>query len=363
MGCAGRLSLLMAGALVALASCSGATYSAETAPKIYNGGKVYFVSPEGSDKNSGLSAEKPLKHIKEALEKAQPGDTVILLPGVYREKVKTVRDGLPGKPITVIGAPEAVIVGNNKPGGRVIEVKNSYINLLHIKVNGKFLNCEKRECYHDKLIYVHGAPKKPLKGIKILAANLKNALGECLRLKYVTDSEVGWSSISHCGLRDYLFNRGKQNGEGIYVGTAPEQDKGHPDRTSRIYIHHNVIATYGAECVDVKENSTDVVIEDNVCLMSKQETSGGISIRGNANTIAGNIVFLNLGAGIRLGGDSEKTGILNRVYNNYLESNRKASLKIMREPQGRMCGNVTRDKKPVYPAEERFRRAFEPCDK
>jgi len=366
MACAGKVRTLFLSALfcLGLSSCSGAQSSLTLPPvSIYNGGKVIFVSPKGSDKNSGLSSKKPLRHISKALELAQPGDTVVLLPGHYREKVKTVRDGTPDRPITIIGSPGAVIYGNDKPGGKVVEVKNSFIQLLHLKVNGHFLNCEGRECYHDKLIYVHGSPENPLEGIRILSVELKNALGECLRLKYLKNSEVGWSSISHCGLRDYRFNRGKQNGEGIYVGTAPEQSRGKPDRTTRIYIHHNTIATYGAECIDVKENSTGVIIENNLCIKTLQKTSGGISVRGNENLIERNIVADNAGSGIRLGGDTEEFGIYNQVVENYLDNNRKYGLKIMRNPQKKVCGNVITEGegKPIYSKSKKYEGAFKPC--
>lgn len=261
MECAGKalklLSLSVA-LLITATGCSTAAQRVQTEPtlppvKIYNGGRVFFVSPEGDDDNTGLSSKYPLKHIQSALELAQPGDTIVLMPGTYRENIKTVRDGLPGKPITVVGTPGSLIVGNDKPKGRIIDVRNSYIQLLHLNINGQFADCTEENCYHDKLIYIHGSPEKMLSGIRVEAVNLKNALGECLRIKYSENSEIAWNSISHCGLRDFVFGRGKQNGEGIYVGTAPEQTHGHPDHTKNILIRYNTIATYGAECVDVKE--------------------------------------------------------------------------------------------------------------
>jgi len=368
MACAGRVRALVVAlaATLGLTSCSGAQSLGKfnlPPVSIYNGGRVIFVSPEGSDDNSGLSSKAPLKHIQKALEMAQPGDTVVLLPGEYRENIKTVRSGTWEKPITILGSPGAVIYGSDKPRGKVIEVRHSHIQLLHLNVNGHFLNCQGKECYHDKLIYVHGEPGELLEGVRILSVDLKNALGECLRLKYIKDSEVGWSSIAHCGLRDYRFNRGKQNGEGIYVGTAPEQSKGRPDTTKNIYIHHNTIATYGAECVDVKENSTNIFIQNNLCIKTYQKTSGGISVRGNESVIEGNIVADNKGSGIRLGGDTKEFGINNEIVGNYLDNNAKFGLKIMRNPQKEVCGNTISVGKPLYSKGEKYKGAYEPCDR
>ena len=45
----------------------------------------FYVSPEGSDKNPG-SAKAPFATIRRAAEKARPGDTVKIGPGLYREQ-------------------------------------------------------------------------------------------------------------------------------------------------------------------------------------------------------------------------------------------------------------------------------------
>ena len=50
------------------------------------GATQYFVSPSGSDLNSGLSSDSPLKKISAALRKADPGDDVLLMPGVFLGK-------------------------------------------------------------------------------------------------------------------------------------------------------------------------------------------------------------------------------------------------------------------------------------
>jgi len=267
------------------------------------GGRVIFVKPDGSDRNSGLSSEFPLKSIQKALNKAFAGDTVILLPGKYYENIKSVRDGEEGKPITIIGMPGSVIHGNLSPKGKVLHITHSYIKLYNLKVDGQFKNCNRFECYHDKLIYVEGTPEKPVKGVEISSNSVKNGLGECIRVKYAQDVIIWWNEVSLCGLRDFVFKtRDGQNGEGIYIGTAPEQAKKGADLTKNIYVMYNFIASYGSECIDVKEGSSNVVIMHNVCMGNQQETVGGISVRGNNNIISNNIVFLNKGAGIRVKG-------------------------------------------------------------
>lgn len=60
----------------------------------------FIVSPNGD----------PLS-IGEALELAQPGDTVVLADGDYSDPIVTVRSGEEGNPITITGGSSAVVSG------------------------------------------------------------------------------------------------------------------------------------------------------------------------------------------------------------------------------------------------------------
>lgn len=60
----------------------------------------YFVSAGGSDADPGTLAA-PFGTIARGMQAAQPGDTVFLRGGTYRETLSSVRSGLPGQPITV----------------------------------------------------------------------------------------------------------------------------------------------------------------------------------------------------------------------------------------------------------------------
>lgn len=58
----------------------------------------YFVAPTGVDTNPG-TLQLPLATVNRGMELAQPGDTVLLRGGVYRETVTSVRSGTPTQPI------------------------------------------------------------------------------------------------------------------------------------------------------------------------------------------------------------------------------------------------------------------------
>ncbi len=61
---------------------------------------TYYVSPNGDDGADGLSPDRAFRTLGKAATVAGPGDTVILLPGIYREVLFPRQSGLPGAPIT-----------------------------------------------------------------------------------------------------------------------------------------------------------------------------------------------------------------------------------------------------------------------
>ena len=73
------------------AAVSGAAFAAEL-----------YVSPSGNDRNSGSSGS-PFATIGKAAEKAKPGDTVKIGPGIYREQITFKKGGKKGAPVTFAG--------------------------------------------------------------------------------------------------------------------------------------------------------------------------------------------------------------------------------------------------------------------
>lgn len=65
------------------------------------GQTTYYVSPDGNDGATGLATTSALRTVQRALNLAQPGDTVLLRGGTYREHAQAVRSGTPGQPITL----------------------------------------------------------------------------------------------------------------------------------------------------------------------------------------------------------------------------------------------------------------------
>lgn len=307
----------------------------------------FYVNPTGSDRNNGTSFDSPMQTIQSAIDKAQPGDTINLAPGRYMQDFITKTDGTQDKPITITGSTDAVIKGGGKP--RVVEVNHDFIVLNGFTIDGLWGSANSAKGYRDKLIYVQGKGNKSgVENLKIVNMHIENAGGECVRLRYLAkNNEIAFNTIEKCGVKDFKFGgMKKKNGEGIYIGTAPEQtgDGKNPtsdlDQSSNNWIHDNDINTQGNECVDIKEGSTQNIIENNSCTGQLDPNSAGLDSRGNNNIFRYNEVFGNRGAGVRLGGDTPSDGSNNQVDGNNIYNNAAGGIKIQAENQQQICGNT-----------------------
>lgn len=60
---------------------------------------VIYVSPQGKDWNTGRTPDAAVATIQRAADLVAPGETVLILPGVYREEVQVRRGGKAGRPV------------------------------------------------------------------------------------------------------------------------------------------------------------------------------------------------------------------------------------------------------------------------
>ena len=314
-------------------------------PEALAASQSYYVNPTGSDTNTGTDNTHPFKTIQKAVDLAQPGDNILLSPGNYLQDIVSKRNGQDLSPITIKGLSTAVVKGGGN--ARIIEINHDFITLDGFTVDGLFGSSGSQSGYRDKLIYFLGKDKLAgVTGARVLNMTLKNAGGECMRFRYfATKNEVASNTVTNCGVYDFKFNAGGKNGEGVYIGTAPEQltDGKNPtsDRaqSNDNWIHNNTFNTQGNECVDIKEASSGNIIENNKCTGQKDHNSAGLDTRGSKNIFRSNETYGNTGAGIRLGGDATSDGTGNHIYNNKISNNTAGGIKFQRSPQGEICGN------------------------
>jgi hypothetical protein len=285
----------------------------------------------------------PSDSISDALRRAQPGDTIQLADGLYKQDVVTDHAGQPGAPITLIGSRRAIITGAGE--ARIIQIFHPYITLDGFTVDGTAGGSQR-----DKGIYVLGQrARTPMRGVRLVNLHVRNIGGECVRLRYyIQGAEIANNQIGPCGLEDFpggKWGGSGKNGEGAYIGTAPEQrgdgksPDASPDQSDGNWVHNNTFNTQGNECVDIKEDASGNLVENNTCTGQRDPESAGFDSRGDANIFRANTSTGNTGAGFRLGGDLASQGIGNFVYDNQIGDNAQGGVKVQRSPQGAICGN------------------------
>jgi hypothetical protein len=342
-----------------------------------------YVDPAGNDANDG-SITAPLLTIQAALNKATPGTRINLAPGEYRERPRTVVNGLPDAPIVIKGPQvgtggggrgKAVLYGTS----RIFNIDHSNYILDGFTIDGQealkdvqfpadirtvnaFKDSVQPQVKDGRLIYIGSADTtRDITGVKIINMVLRRGGGECVRMRNnAHHNMIVHSLIEYCG----VFGKkdpanpdrfGYHNGEGVYIGTSPgstSQPMYKNDTSSQNIVVHNTIRTFGSECFNVKENAHDNFLLNNVCSDNTEPTEfqgSNVELRGPANVVKHNEIVSSAGVGVKIKPDSaefDKGG--NVVTDNEIGDAPYALQFNSLVPQGPMCGNTVTTKEPVF---------------
>ncbi len=291
----------------------------------------------------------PGESLQSAISSAVCGDTIRLKPGSFHESIIIPAMGCSSSaPLTISGPRNAVLHGGSR--SRILEINGDHVHLSGFTIDGLHGNSADSDDYHDKLLFVTATQAgDTIQGLKVTFMTFQNAGGECIRFRYfVQNSEVAYNTITNCGAYDFKFDEGGKNGEGVYIGTSSKQwndgknPTNDPDESSYNWIHDNIINTGGNECIEVKEGGEFNLLEHNVCSGQLDADAAGIGFRGSNNIAQFNQIFSNVGAGIRVGGHIVNGiiyGVNNTMVGNVVHHNSGAGFKIKRNPQGAICDN------------------------
>ena len=309
--------------VVALATAAAsAVIGAGSSPS--SGTTLHVVSSAGPGGDG--SEARPYATIDEALARSRPGDQVVVGPGEY-PSFATRSAGTADAPLRITGE-GARIVGTGDD--RVVDVSHSYVTLESFDISGG-----------DVLVRIADA-----RGVRLLDSFLHGANSECVRLRDgASNTEISRNRIVDCGGTDFDLDAGRKNGEGVYIGVAPEQlgdDLGASAVAEVNRVVDNEISVPG-ECVDIKEGAVRTQVVANRCTGSEDPEGAGFTSRGDETTFWENVSTGHAGAGIRLGGDEPGQGVRNEVIGNRLTGNAGYGLKVERFPQGEICGNEVSD--------------------
>lgn len=282
-----------------------------------------WVSPGASPGGDG-SAGRPLPTLQAALDRAPAGTTIRLTAGDHPGKSRTVRAGTHAAPIRIVGSPGARL--RHDGTSRLLEIAHSNVTVEDLELSDA-----------NVLVTVIGAS-----GVRLLRNSFHDAGSECIRIRYQsTDAEVANNVIRRCGLTG--FGGSSTNGEGIYIGTAPERlgdnPTTEPDHSDRAWVHGNDIAVL-AECVEMKEDADDALVERNLCVGGQYQAGAGLASRGHRAVFRANTSTGHLGSGIMLTGDRATDGTGSIIEHNTFTNNGEYGLKNVDRAQARMCANV-----------------------
>ena len=284
---------------------------------------LYVDLAAGNDAAAG-SVDKPLKTLQKALDLAQPGTTIKLADGVYPDVAVTKQPGTALTPIIIEPVAGAhPIFDSNNFNGVTLLIGHSYYVVRGLEIRNTKV----------------GARIEYATGVIFENNKIHDTGNEGMKLHFLSSHNIIRNNT--------IYNTGLYgNGEGIYVGTAPEQRLrylGQPDVNT-----YNLIT--GNEGVDVKEDCSFNTVSDNIVHEAWDANSGGIDVRGDANYFYNNQSYNGAGAGFRAGGDITDSPIYGAGYhygkdnvfrNNVSYNNALHGYKFMWGPQDANGSNTS----------------------
>lgn len=211
--------------------------------------------------------------LETALADVTPGSVIHLSPGVYTGRFVANVSGTPEDPITLCGGEDAVLDGGGVRKGYVLHldgVSNWVVSGFAIR-NGQ------------KGLMADGTTDTLIDGLSV-----SHTGDEAIHLRaFSSDNTVSNNAVSDTGLRKPKF------GEGIYLGSAESNwcdiSGCQPDTSDRNVVRGNVITGTTSESIDIKEGTSDGVIEDNTFDGSTITAADSwVDVKGNDYLIAGN---------------------------------------------------------------------------
>ncbi len=263
-----------------------------------------FVAVDGTDSNTGESAEAALATIGTALTRVEPGGEIFLEPGVYPPLELVNLRGTEDAPIRITALPGVEVRGT----GYTADAGISVVESEHLQLRGFTV----RQALWG--IYVDDSHHLVLEGNDV--ADIGQ---EAVRIKNESSHvHIEGNRIADTGRRTDV----EPNGEGIYLGTGTP---GGVDAVDSITIVDNDLTGIRDEAIDVKRPVTNVEIRNNRISDVVTATSGAIVVHLNGDgpgdpniVIEGNIIRNVTRSSPFFDGNCIVTQTTTRIVNNVL---------------------------------------------
>lgn len=248
-------------------------------PASENQARIHVDASRGSDDTSGAE-DDPLGSIQEGINRANPGQNVVVAPGQYRinRPITTVRHGEIDAPITISGPPGAIVrpLASVDRFHALFHIKHDHIRLRGLTLDGLGdpNRANKPSQYKVRAVIRVLPPtdtKQYLRDIVVKPHAVGNSYWGTINLKRAIDVEVGEFKVIGLAGAGYV-KTGTQNkhaGEIVYVGTPPSAILQNVvplwgiDQSRNIHIHHidNSAGHAHSELVNTKLGTHNVLIE------------------------------------------------------------------------------------------------------
>jgi hypothetical protein len=184
-----------------------------------------YVAPGGT--GTGTSSN-PFGRIADAVAVAAAGDTVLLKPGVYAERVRTVRGGTSANRL-VIRAESIGTAVVTSGAGNVVRVSHPYVTIRGLVVDGQY-------GAYDAVLVDSAATALLLQDVEV-----KRASKDCIDMRATANVVVERAVIHHC----LNATNGRTDAHGIVAGAV-----------SNLIVRDTRIHTFSGDAIQLDPDRT-----------------------------------------------------------------------------------------------------------
>jgi len=276
----------------------------ESPPTTLNPNAIFVSAESGDDGAAGTGFDSPLSSLQAALDRVEPGETIYLMDGVYREAADpgnahyvARRGGTAAAPVRIEAAPDhrPVIIASD---GNGLEIQADYVEVVGLTVRGEDYATDDNPWGNGILIrnshHVRIAGNEisgmPLNGISTVeSSNLIIVDNEIYENAFWNHSQGSGISLWHS----------------VSNGEPPDAD-GYHDRVigNRVYRNENKVKSVWRDYQEITDGN-GIIIDQG------RETNYDGRV-----LVANNVVFDNGGRGIMVFETDRVDVIHNTVYQN-----------------------------------------------
>ena len=221
--------------------------------------KTYYVGLKGNDNNNGLTIETAWRHVAYAVNRADVGDTIYVLDGVYEnEYIVFEKSGIDIAPIRLLaynGTP--VLDGLDGTGTAIRIYDKAYIEIAGFEIRNYGIGLRGEGFIHHLILHDFKMENISGDGLCFDGASLQNS-----KILNFTLNEIGYDSgtaithFAYSGTDCYNveianFNITNAHGEGINWRNS-----------RRIHIHHAYILDVGGDAIHLQLDMHGCVVND-----------------------------------------------------------------------------------------------------